>query len=66
MLDSTKRLSIDIDIILPVKENDLEAKLGSFVENKNFTRFELHERKASSTIEKAHYKFLYKPSYHSG
>ena len=66
MLGSTKRLSIDIDVIIPVKEEDLEKKLKTLVKGKGFTRVELHERKANSTIEKAHYKFFYKPSYHSG
>ena len=66
MLGSTKRLSIDIDIIIPAKEDDLEEKLENFIEGKGFKRVELNERKTSSAIEKAHYKFFYKPSYHSG
>lgn len=66
MFGSTKRLSIDIDIIIPLRDDGLEAKLKGLVEGKGFTRVELHERKVSSTIEKVHYKFFYKPSYHSG
>ena len=65
-LGSTKRLSIDIDIIIPTKDDTLQEKLESFIEDKGFTRVELHERNAKSDIEKAHYKFFYTPSFHSG
>jgi len=60
MLDSTKRLSIDIDIVTSDKSN-LEPMLEKFLERKYFTRLELQERKADSDIDKAHYKFYYKP-----
>ena len=59
---STKRLSIDIDIILPVK-SDLDAVFEKIVKGKRFTRFELQERHVNSNIEKAHYKFYYEPAY---
>ena len=57
---STKRLSIDIDIVLP-KKTELEPLFADFLERKNFTRVELQERNANSLIEKAHYKFYYQP-----
>ncbi|MFK7906880.1 MAG: nucleotidyl transferase AbiEii/AbiGii toxin family protein [Chitinophagales bacterium] len=65
-LDSTKRLSIDIDIIVPNIDDSLEVKLEGFLEAKGFTKVELHERNAYSEIEKAHYKFFYTPIHQSG
>lgn len=62
MQGSTKRLSIDIDIIIPAKE-DFEKAFEKIVKDKGFTRFELQERQVSSTIEKVHYKFFYEPAY---
>lgn len=59
---STKRLSIDIDIIIPVKEEPDKA-FENLVKDKGFTRFELQERNVNSDIEKAHYKFYYNPVY---
>ena len=55
---STKRLSIDIDIVLP-KETELEPLFADFLERKNFTRVEFQDRNADSSIEKAHCKFYY-------
>jgi Nucleotidyl transferase AbiEii toxin, Type IV TA system len=62
MQGSTKRLSIDIDIIIPDKI-ELDAVFETIVKDKGFTRFELQERKVISTIEKAHYKFHYVPAH---
>ncbi|WP_201766043.1 nucleotidyl transferase AbiEii/AbiGii toxin family protein [Nafulsella turpanensis] len=62
MLESTKRLSIDIDIIMPEKQ-DLEPVFEEIVRAKRFNRFELQERIQNSDIEKAHYKFFYYPSH---
>lgn len=62
MQGSTKRLSIDIDIILPIKI-DFETIFEKIVKEKQFIRFELQERHVSSNIEKAHYKFFYEPAY---
>ncbi len=62
MQESIKRLSIDIDIIVPDKiESDDIFK--TFLKDKGFTRFEVQERIAISSIEKAHYKFYYVPVY---
>jgi len=61
MLDSSKRLSIDIDIIIKKEPTDLEKIFNNLLEPQGFTRFELQERKAATNIQKAHYKFFYKP-----
>jgi len=53
--NSSRRLSIDIDIILPDKKIDLEEVLKGVVQEQGFTRFELQERNALTDIEKAHY-----------
>ena len=61
ILDSSKRLSIDIDIIIEKEPTELEEIFGNILESQGFIRFELHERKAATSIQKAHYKFFYKP-----
>jgi predicted nucleotidyltransferase component of viral defense system len=60
-LGSTRRLSIDIDIIIAERKDDLEQQLEKIVQDSDFIRMVEHERKARSSIEKAHYKFYYKP-----
>lgn len=62
MQGSTRRLSIDIDIIVPDKI-ELDDIFETIVKDKGFTRFEFQERKALSNIEKEHYKFHYVPSH---
>ena len=62
LLESTKRLSIDIDIIIENKV-DLEKQFANIVKNKEFTRVELQERRKSSHTQKVHYKFYYKPAH---
>jgi hypothetical protein len=62
MQGSTKRLSIDIDIVIP-DNVELDAIFETIVKDKGFTGFELQERKVISTIEKAHYKFHYIPAH---
>ncbi len=57
---STKRLSIDIDIVLK-KKTELEPLFADFLKGKNFTRVDLQERNANSSIVKMHYKFYYQP-----
>lgn len=61
LLNSARRLSIDIDIILSEKSDDLENVLNSFAKDQSFNRIELQHRSAASAIEKAHYKFFYTP-----
>ena len=59
MLNSTKRLSIDIDIIVSEKDENLQEILSKIATQKGFNRFEEQKRKTISGIEKAHYKFFY-------
>ena len=64
--NSTKRLSIDIDIILPNDSNsfrnkDLESVLDAIIKEQGFLRKELQHRSTTSKIKKEHYKFFYTP-----
>lgn len=60
LMGSTKRLSIDIDIIVS-KPQELDKVFPTFLEDQGFTDVKLQERKVQSDIKKAHYKFFYKP-----
>lgn len=62
MFGSTRRLSIDIDIIVPERK-DLNSIFENVVKTKWFTRFSEQERKTKSDIPKSHYKFFYTPVY---
>ena len=59
--NSTKRLSIDIDIILPNEIINLDCILEVIVKEQGFLRKELQHRSTSSKIKKEHYKFYYTP-----
>jgi len=61
LTDSSKRLSIDIDIILPKSPKNLEEILNQAAAEQGFNKVEFQERNAASKIQKAHYKFFYKP-----
>lgn len=63
IFDSPKRLSIDIDIIINSSQTDLPSLFNTIIANTNFDRWEEQERKVSSNIQKAHYKFFYGPSH---
>ncbi|WP_066435460.1 nucleotidyl transferase AbiEii/AbiGii toxin family protein [Chryseobacterium sp. CCH4-E10] len=60
-MNSTKRLSIDIDVIISNPKQNLEEKFQGFLSEQGFTRFEEQHRQTSRDIEKAHYKFFYTP-----
>ena len=60
-LNSTKRLSIDIDIIVPKKPDNLDELLDKVASEHGFLRKELQTRSNSSKIDKAHFKFFYLP-----
>lgn len=62
---SSKRLSIDIDIILSVKPEDLDELLDRVSSEQGFLRKEIQERKSNTKIDKAHYKFFYTPLHKS-
>jgi len=59
LFNSEKRLSIDIDIIVPEKEIDLTEILENICKTKSFTHFEKQERITSTDIEKEHYKLFF-------
>lgn len=59
--NSTKRLSIDIDIVIPSNINNLDIILDEIVKNQGFLRWELQERNTNSKIKKEHYKLFYYP-----
>lgn len=59
--NSTKRLSIDIDIILPNEIKNLESVLDTIAKEQGFLRKELQHRSTNSKIKKEHYKFFYTP-----
>jgi hypothetical protein len=59
--NSTKRLSIDIDIVLPNESKDLERVLDAIIKEQGFLRKELQHRSTTSKIKKEHYKFFYMP-----
>lgn len=61
LMDSTKRLSIDIDIVLDSRADNLDELLQQVAGSQGFNRFELQDRGKPSKIEKAHYKFFYTP-----
>jgi len=62
---STKRLSIDIDIIVS-GQSGLEDLFQLFLEEQGFSRFEPQKRSAATKIEKAHFKFFYHPVHRYG
>lgn len=59
LLGTTRRLSIDIDIIVPDKSADLTHYLDMFITEKGFIRYEKQERTVQSDIEKEHYKLFF-------
>lgn len=59
LLGTTKRLSIDIDIIVPDKNSDITSYLDKFIIEKGFIRYEKQERTVESDIEKEHYKLFF-------
>lgn len=61
-LPEPKRLSIDIDIIVPQKPANLETTFDSIVGKTDFLSFEEDKRGTNSNIDKAHFKFFYKPA----
>ena len=61
MLPEPKRFSIDIDIIVSDKPENMDAIFNQIIESTDFLEYKEDERNAKSKIEKAHYKFYYKP-----
>ncbi|OYT17558.1 MAG: hypothetical protein B7C24_01835 [Bacteroidetes bacterium 4572_77] len=63
--NSAKRLSIDIDIILPKEISGLNDILDSLAAEQGFLRKELQYRNTNSKITKEHFKFYYTPLHKS-
>ncbi|PRX57523.1 nucleotidyl transferase AbiEii/AbiGii toxin family protein [Flagellimonas meridianipacifica] len=61
LLPEPKRFSIDIDIIVSKKPIKIEDTFDSIIEKSDFLEYKEDKRKSKSSIEKAHYKFYYKP-----
>ncbi len=61
LMNSAKRLSIDIDIIIAKAPKDLENMMQETGQAQGFNKVELQHRTTASDIEKAHYKFFYTP-----
>jgi predicted nucleotidyltransferase component of viral defense system len=59
--ENPKRLSIDIDIIIPNTPDDLFEILEQVSVNQGFIRVEEQNRKAGIDITKGHFKFFYAP-----
>jgi len=56
-----RRFSIDIDIIVSDKPNNIEQLFAGIIEQSDFIDYKVDERPTKSSIEKAHYKFYYQP-----
>ena len=65
LMNSTKRLSIDIDIILPDSPSNLDDILNKAALEQGFIRKELNQRITQTKIKKEHYKFFYTPIHKS-
>jgi len=63
-LDSSKRLSIDIDIICP-PDTDIEKYLSKNAEQYGFNDIKLIERKTARNVPKSHAKFYYQVTYNT-
>jgi predicted nucleotidyltransferase component of viral defense system len=59
LFNSEKRLSIDIDIIVPEKERVLTEILENICNTKGFTNFEKQNRITDTYIDKEHYKLFF-------
>jgi predicted nucleotidyltransferase component of viral defense system len=60
-LKSSKRLSIDVDILMSVKPEKLDDLLDVIASEQGFLRKELQQRNTNLKIDKTHYKFYYNP-----
>ena len=61
LLPVPKRFSIDIDIIVSKKPEKVESIFDSIIKKSTFLEYAEDKRDKISNIEKAHYKFYYKP-----
>ncbi|MBU0476011.1 MAG: nucleotidyl transferase AbiEii/AbiGii toxin family protein [Bacteroidetes bacterium] len=61
LLDSSKRLSIDINIILPKIPDNFDELLDNITKEQDFTRVLLKEEQPEAENKKIHYQFFYQP-----
>jgi len=61
LLKESKRFSIDIDIIVSKKPDNMAEILDTVLESSDFLEYNIDERQSKSNIEKEHYKFYYTP-----
>ncbi len=61
-LNSSRRLSIDVDIICP-PDTDIAQYINRFAEDYGFTNIELVKRQSSRNVPKSHAKYFYKVAY---
>lgn len=59
LLGSSRRMSIDIDIIAPDSDFDMGAMLTILCERQGFIRWESNSRQARGQLPKEHYKLFY-------
>jgi predicted nucleotidyltransferase component of viral defense system len=61
MIQEPRRFSIDIDILIENKNQNLGSILNGIIDKSDFVKWERHERKTVSEIEKRHFKLFYEP-----
>jgi predicted nucleotidyltransferase component of viral defense system len=61
LLKEPKRFSIDIDIIISNKPENMKRFLDVVLKSSDFLKYKMDERQSKSNIEKEHYKFYYTP-----
>jgi len=66
LLEAPRRMSIDIDIIVPDDKADIPKILDLVCERQEFTKWEPIERQAKGQIHKSHYKLFYPSSVMDG
>lgn len=64
LLNSMRRLSVDIDIICP-PGTDVGQYLNTFAGYYGFDNVEIVERQSANNVPKSHAKFFYQVSYHT-
>ncbi len=62
LFNNTKRLSIDIDIVVTEQVDNIDELLLEIAMKKGFIRVEEQHRTVNSEIKKAHYKFFFQNS----
>ncbi|MBR5982200.1 MAG: nucleotidyl transferase AbiEii/AbiGii toxin family protein [Bacteroidales bacterium] len=61
LTNSSRRLSVDIDIIIPESIENLDVRLEHIVSTQGFVRIVPQDRNSSTLVPKKHYKFFYNP-----